>query len=69
MLTVNTDTEIPDTTKIIIAQRVASVENADKILVMDNGKIVEQGNHEDLMKHNGIYKEIYDSQTKMKEDE
>ena len=63
------NTEIPDTTKIIIAQRVASVENADKILVMDNGKIVEQGNHNELMKHNGIYKEIYDSQTKMKEDE
>ncbi|MBR3251324.1 MAG: ABC transporter ATP-binding protein [Erysipelotrichaceae bacterium] len=63
------DSEIPDTTKIIIAQRVASVENADKILVMDGGKIVEQGSHEELMKHNGIYKEIYDSQTKMKEDE
>ena len=63
------DTEIPDTTKIIIAQRVASVENADQIFVMENGMIVEQGNHEQLMKHNGIYKEIYDSQTKMKEDE
>ena len=63
------DSEIPDTTKIIIAQRVASVENADKILVMDDGKIVEQGSHKELMKHNGIYKEIYDSQTKMKEDE
>ena len=63
------DSEIPDMTKIIIAQRVASVENADKILVMDGGKIVEQGSHEELMKHNGIYKEIYDSQTKMKEDE
>ena len=63
------DSEIPDTTKIIIAQRVASVENADKILVMDGGKIVEQGSHKELMKHNGIYKEIYDSQTKMKEDE
>ena len=63
------DTEIPDTTKIIIAQRVASVENADQIFVMENGMIVEQGNHDELMKHNGIYKEIYDSQTKMKEDE
>ena len=62
------DTEIPDTTKIIIAQRVASVENADQILVMDNGKIVEQGNHDTLMKLNGIYREIYDSQTKMKGD-
>ena len=63
------ESEIPDTTKIIIAQRVASVENADKILVMDGGKIVEQGNHETLMKLGGIYKEIYDSQTKMKEGE
>ena len=63
------DNEIPDTTKIIIAQRVASVEHADKILVMDGGKIVEQGDHETLMKLGGIYKEIYDSQTKMKESE
>ena len=60
--------EIPDTTKIIIAQRVASVEESDQIIVLDGGKIVEQGNHEELMKLNGIYREIYDSQTKGKEE-
>ncbi|MGN0679405.1 MAG: ABC transporter ATP-binding protein [Oscillospiraceae bacterium] len=56
--------EIPDTTKIIIAQRVSSVCDADKILVMDNGKIVECGNHDELYALGGIYREIYDSQTK-----
>ncbi|MBQ4251571.1 MAG: ABC transporter ATP-binding protein [Erysipelotrichaceae bacterium] len=61
--------EIPDTTKIIIAQRIASVEDSDIIIVMDGGKIVEQGNHDELMAHNGIYREIYDSQTKGKEEE
>lgn len=61
--------EIPDTTKIIIAQRVSSVEHADKILVMDKGKIVEQGNHAELMAKNGIYREVYDSQTRQKEGE
>lgn len=61
--------EIPDTTKIIIAQRVSSIEESDHIIVLDSGKIVEQGNHEELMKHNGIYREIYDSQTKGKGDE
>ena len=60
--------EIPDTTKIIIAQRVASIEESDQIIVLDSGKIVEHGTHEELMKHNGIYREIYDSQTKGKED-
>ena len=59
--------EIPNTTKIIIAQRVSSVEHADKILVMDGGKIVEQGSHEELLKRNGIYREVYDTQTKGKE--
>ena len=58
--------EIPDTTKIIIAQRVASVEHADKIVVLDGGKIVELGNHEQLMQQGGVYKEIYDAQTKGK---
>ena len=61
--------EIPETTKIIIAQRVASVEDADQILVMESGKIVELGNHEELMKLNGIYKEIYETQVKGKEEE
>ena len=56
--------EIPDTTKIIIAQRVASVEHADKILVLEGGKILEMGNHEQLMSLGGVYKEIYDAQTK-----
>ena len=56
--------EIPDTTKIIIAQRVASVEHADQILVLDGGKILEQGNHKELMALGGVYKEIYDAQTK-----
>ncbi len=58
--------EIPDTTKIIIAQRVGSVEKADKILVLEGGKIVEMGNHAELMAKGGIYKEIYDAQTKSK---
>ena len=56
--------EIPDTTKIIIAQRVASEEHADKILVLDGGRIVEIGTHEQLMAQGGVYKEIYDAQTK-----
>ena len=55
--------EIPDTTKIIIAQRVSSVEDADQILVMDGGRIVEQGTHQELYDKNGIYREVYDSQT------
>ncbi len=61
--------EIPNTTKIIIAQRVSSVEDADMILVMDEGKIVEQGTHQELLEKNGIYREVYDSQTKSKEAE
>lgn len=56
--------EIPGTTKIIIAQRVASVENADKILVMDGGKIAACGSHEELMKTSRIYREVYESQTR-----
>ena len=61
--------EIPDTTKIIIAQRVGSIEESDQIIVMDGGKIRELGNHEQLMKHNGIYAEIYQSQVKGKEED
>ena len=56
--------EIPGTTKLIIAQRVASVEDADLILVMDDGKIVGQGTHQELMQSNSIYREVYTSQTK-----
>ncbi|NLV86388.1 MAG: ABC transporter ATP-binding protein [Clostridiales bacterium] len=55
---------IPETTKIIIAQRVASVEDADRIILLDKGKIVAVGNHEELLKSNEIYREVYDSQNK-----
>ncbi len=60
--------EIPDTTKIIIAQRVSSVEHADKILLLEGGKIIAQGNHETLIKESDIYREIYEAQTKGKEE-
>ena len=56
--------EIPNTTKIIIAQRVASVEHADKIVILDGGKIVACGNHNELMQNSNIYREIYEAQTK-----
>ncbi|MBQ2658989.1 MAG: ABC transporter ATP-binding protein [Erysipelotrichaceae bacterium] len=59
---------IPETTKIIIAQRVASIEESDVIIVMDSGKIAEKGTHEELMKLKGIYAEIYESQVKGKEE-
>ena len=55
---------IPETTKIIIAQRVASVEDADLILVMDGGRIAAQGTHEELLRSSDIYREIYEQQTK-----
>lgn len=54
----------PETTKIIIAQRIASVQDADKIIVMDEGKIVSVGKHEELMKSSEIYREVYESQVK-----
>lgn len=60
--------QTPDTTKIIIAQRISSVEDADKIIVMENGLINGVGTHEELLKSNIIYKEIYDSQVKGDED-
>ena len=56
--------EIPDTTKIIIAQRVSSVEHADKIIVLDGGKIESMGTHEELLRISPIYRGIYESQTK-----
>ena len=55
--------EIPGTTKIIIAQRISSVQDADRILVLDNGKINGLGTHEELLKTNAIYQEVYNSQT------
>ena len=56
--------EIPDTTKFIIAQRISSIEDADKILVMEGGRIAAMGTHEELLQTCDIYKEIYESQTK-----
>jgi ATP-binding cassette subfamily B protein len=56
-------TEIPDTTKIIIAQRVASVQDADTILVMDEGRVIDQGSHDELLKTCEEYREIFESQT------
>ena len=55
--------EIPDTTKFIIAQRVSSVEHADRILVLDDGRISGFGTHAELMKTNEIYRDVYESQT------
>lgn len=60
--------EIPDTTKIIIAQRIVSVEDADKIIVMDGGRISDMGTHEELLQRCEIYREVYESQTKGKEE-
>ena len=56
--------ELPDITKLIIAQRVASVQDADLILVMDNGRIAAQGTHDELLKTSEIYREVFESQTK-----
>lgn len=55
---------IPDTTKIIIAQRVSSVQNADKIVVLNDVKIDAVGTHEELLKNCNIYQEVYRSQVK-----
>ena len=60
---------IPETTKIIIAQRIASVMDADQIVVMENGKINAVGSHEQLIETNEIYKEVYYSQNKNSESE
>lgn len=59
---------IPETTKIIISQRIASIMDADMIIVMDNGKVDAVGNHQELVKSNAIYKEIYNIQNKVGDD-
>lgn len=56
--------EIPDTTKIIVAQRVSSIQDSDRIIVLNEGKIDGVGTHEELLANNAIYKEVYDSQVK-----
>ncbi|MBQ8470067.1 MAG: ABC transporter ATP-binding protein, partial [Clostridia bacterium] len=59
---------IPETTKIIISQRISSVRDADRILVLDNGSLVGNDTHEELLKNNAIYQEIYESQQKASQD-
>ena len=61
--------KIPDTTKIIIAQRISSIEDCDKIIVMSQGKIDMVGSHKELLKNNSIYREVYESQTQAQERE
>ena len=56
--------EIPDTTKLIIAQRISSIQSADRIIVMENGRINGFGTHEELLRTNSIYQDVYNSQTK-----
>ena len=56
--------EIPGTTKIVIAQRISSVQEADRIVVMDGGRITDCGTHEELLKSSAIYREVYESQTR-----
>ena len=55
---------LPETTKIIISQRISSIEDADRIIVLDDGKITGIGTHEELLKDNAIYQEVYQTQKK-----
>ena len=55
---------MPDVTKIIIAQRISSVQDADRIIVMDNGRITDFGTHDELLNRCRIYREVYESQQK-----
>ena len=55
-------TEIPDITKIIISQRISSIKDSDKIIVLDDGEISGMGTHEELLASNDIYREVYESQ-------
>ena len=57
-------TYLPDTTKIIISQRIASIEDADRIIVLDDGNITGIGTHDELLKTNAIYQEVYQTQKK-----
>lgn len=57
--------DIPETTKIVIAQRISSIEDADQIIILDNGKINAIGTHQELIKNNEIYKEVYNTQNKV----
>lgn len=61
--------ELPDTTKLIIAQRVSSIQNADKILVLDEGRVAALGTHEELLRTSEIYRDVYESQMKGADDD
>ena len=57
--------DIPETTKIVIAQRISSIEDADQIIILDNGRIDAIGTHEELIKSNAIYQEVYNTQNRI----
>ena len=59
---------LPETTKLIIAQRIASVQDADRILMLENGQVLAFGTHEELLATNAVYQEIYENQTRGSDD-